>query len=78
MNTDAIHQCYQSPDSSTIKSFYVDHEQYVTFNMNSHTCGNPQDGLQAYVGVQGVYNNFFRQWKLSSNYDSTILWLDSG
>ena len=77
MNTDAIHQCYQSPDSSTIKSFYVDHEQYVTFNMNSHTCGNPQDGLQAYVGVQGV-NNFFRQWKLSSNYDSTILWLDSG
>ena len=62
MSADAIHQCWQGTDSSTITNIYIDHEQYVTFTLLSHKCGNPQDGLAAFAGVQGVYNGFFRQW----------------
>ena len=71
MYADAVHQCYEGADSMTLTDFYVDHGQQVNLAMDSHKCGNPQDGLQAFVGVQGVDNNYYREWGGSSMPSST-------
>jgi YD repeat-containing protein len=51
LNTDVFRQCGAPIDDTIFKGFYVDHDQYVAFDINTGKCGNPQDGLQAYVGV---------------------------